>query len=380
MTRTITKKRQVAIGLAVPLLFAALLGLVKFFQIRAAIAEGAANQPPPETVTTFVVEKRPWPVTVDSVGTVRSLSSTILSAEQSGRVKDITVEPGALVDAGTPLVQLDTEVERAELQGAKAERELAQLNFTRQEALAAKKANAPSDLDAARAALRQAEAEVLRLQSLIERRIIAAPFSGRVGVPQVQVGEWVDPGRAVVDIASQEDVIVDFTLPESVAPRVKSGQPVSVLVDSGDKQLTFAGEIISRSSVADPKTRTINVRASLDVTLDTVPSGIFASVRVTLSSGSERTVIPLTAVQFAPFGDTVYVIQRDAQSETAMANAKIVELGEKRGDYVVVLAGLEVGDEVVSSGTFKIRSGSPVRINNSRVALPLQIHPNPEDA
>ncbi|NPC69553.1 efflux RND transporter periplasmic adaptor subunit [Corallococcus exiguus] len=366
--------------IGVVLLLAVFAGLVaiKAGQIVSMINAGETFVLPPESVTSTQAESFGWQGTRSAVGTVMALRGVTLSAELPGVVNDIRFENGASVKKGQVLVQLDTSSEQAQLAGAEADAELSRLNRERAEKLNAQGANTQSDLDAVRARSLQSSATVAHLKSLIAKKTIRAPFDGRIGIRQVELGQLVSPGNPIASLQSSTPALVEFQLPQQALAQVKQGQKVRLRVDVFPGE-SWEGDLTTINPEVELSSRNVRMRATVPNADGRLLPGMFASVEV-LSDASEQVVaIPATAVLFAPYGDSVFTLSegKDAAGKAALlARQQFVRLGERRGDYVAVTSGLKPGQTVVSSGVFKLKNGMAVVVNNA-LAPPVEVAPLP---
>ncbi|RKH95803.1 efflux RND transporter periplasmic adaptor subunit [Corallococcus sp. AB038B] len=366
--------------IGVVLLLAVFAGLVaiKAGQIVSMINAGETFVLPPESVTSTQAESFGWQGTRIAVGTVMALRGVTLSAELPGVVNDIRFENGASVKKGQVLVQLDTSSEQAQLAGAEADAELSRLNRERAEKLNAQGANTQSDLDAVRARSLQSSATVAHLKSLIAKKTIRAPFDGRIGIRQVELGQLVSPGNPIASLQSSTPALVEFQLPQQALAQVKQGQKVRLRVDVFPGE-SWEGDLTTINPEVELSSRNVRMRATVPNADGRLLPGMFASVEV-LSDASEQVVaIPATAVLFAPYGDSVFTLSegKDAAGKAALlARQQFVRLGERRGDYVAVTSGLKPGQTVVSSGVFKLKNGMAVVVNNA-LAPPVEVAPLP---
>ncbi|WP_233585261.1 efflux RND transporter periplasmic adaptor subunit [Corallococcus sp. CA054B] len=354
------------------------LAAVKAGQIVSMINAGETFVQPPESVTSAQAESFGWQGTRSAVGTVLALRGVTLSAELPGVVNDIRFENGASVKKGQVLVQLDTSSEQAQLAGAEADAELSRLTRERAEKLNAQGANTQSELDAVRARALQSSATVAHLKSLIAKKTIRAPFDGRIGIRQVELGQLVSPGNPIASLQSSTPALVEFQLPQQALAQVKQGQKVRLRVDVFPGE-SWEGDLTTINPEVELSSRNVRMRATVPNADGRLLPGMFVSVEV-LSDASEQVVaIPATAVLFAPYGDSVFTLSegKDAAGKTALlARQQFVRLGERRGDYVAVTSGLKPGQTVVSSGVFKLRNGMAVVVNNA-LAPPIEVAPQP---
>jgi membrane fusion protein (multidrug efflux system) len=359
-------RRMILMLLSVAAVVAA-LGAVKYFQIQTAIAQGASFQPPPEAVTTAVARAEQWPASLHAIGSVTPVQGVTVSADLPGIVSRIAFESGQRVKEGAVLVELDTRQERAQLASAKARRELAAANLARMEGLIRKGVTSHAEFDIARAEDLQAEALVNEITATIERKTIRAPFAGMLGIRQINIGQFLQSGAPIVPLQSIDPVHVDFSVPQQDAGRLKPGMTIGISFDGMAGGEPVAGEINAVNTVVDVATRNIQAQATLRNPDGALRPGMFVEVRVTLPESSTVIALPATAINHAPYGDSVYVVEEMKDPNgNAYRGVKqhFVKLGPSRGDLVAVLSGVDAGSEVVTSGVFKLRNGAAVQVNN----------------
>lgn len=343
------------------------LGAVKFQQIQTAVAQAAAYQPPPEAVTTIVATAEPWPDTLPVIGTTAAVQGVTVSADLPGLVARIAFESGRAVRAGDVLVELDTKQEQAQLAAAEAQRELARLNFERMQALVVDGAISKADFDQAAAEQKSTEARVGEIKASIARKTIRAPFSGILGIRQVNLGQYLSGGDPVVPLQALHPIYVNFGVPQQETARVHVGGAVRITADelSG---AAFTGRVTAVDSVVNQATRNVQVQATVPNPDGKLKPGMF--VQTAIATGATRSMVslPASAIGYAPFGDSVYVLGDlkgpDGKTYRGVTQ-KFVKVGPTRGDRVAILSGVEAGDEVVTSGVFKLRNGAAVQVNNS---------------
>src|SRR5262245_31202328 len=359
------------------------LGALKFFQIRAAMAQGAAWQPPPEAVSTIVAHEESWPSALSAIGTVAAVHGVTVSADLPGIVERIEFESGRRVRAGDVLVRLDTSQEREQLAAAEAQRDLTHLNLDRSRQLLAKQVISQAEFDRAEAETKQADAAVRETQARIQRKTIRAPFTGVLGLRQVDLGQYLNGGDAVVPLQSMDPVYINFALPQQEVPSLKIGARVRLTVDDIHTNAGGAeGVITAMNSIVDEATRNVQVQATFRNPTGVLRPGMF--VRVEASLGRDESVIglPASAVNYAPYGNSVFVV-----TELKGPNGKpyrgveqrFVQLGPRRGDQVAIRSGVKSGEEIVTSGGFKLRTGAAVLIDN-KLAPSNNPSPKPEDS
>ena len=373
------KKRMFFTLLAV-FAFIAAIGSFKFFQVRAAMAQGANFQPPPETVTTIIATAQPWDSTLSAIGTVTAVNGVMVSADMPGLVDEIAFESGRRVNRGDVLVRLDTKQERAQLAAAQSQRDLARLELDRQRGMLASSIIPQSTFDQAAAQFKQAEARVGEIAASIERKTIRAPFAGTLGIRLVNRGQYLAGGAPIVSLQSLQPVYVDFSVPQQEIGRVAHGAKVQVTFD-GLAEPEF-GTITAVDSVIDEATRNARVQATFANTSARLRPGMF--VQAQLAKGGQATLVtvPASAISYAPFGDSVFVIEqmkgKDGKPYKG-ARQQFVKLGPARGDQVAILSGVKPGDEVATAGVFKLRPGAAVQVNNELQPANASA-PKPEDS
>jgi membrane fusion protein (multidrug efflux system) len=373
------KKRMFLMLLAVAIVIGG-IGSVKYFQIKAAMAHGASFQPPPEAVTTIVAKQEQWESTLSAIGTVVAVNGVTVSADLPGIVEQISFSSGESVSKGDVLVRLDTKQERAQLEAAVAGLELTKLDLDRKEGLLAKSVIPQATHDRVVAEHKQAEARVGEIRATIERKIIRAPFSGVLGIRQVNIGQFVASGAPIVSLQSLQPVYVEFTIPQQEVGRVRAG--IEVHATSDGLEGKEVGKVTAMDAVVDEATRNVRVQATFANRARKLHPGMFVEVQLARGSKSSFVTLPASAISYAPFGDSVFIVEQvkgpDGKSFRGVRQ-QFVKLGPARGDMVAVLTGVKPGEEVVTSGVFKLRPGAAVVVNNS-VQPSSSTAPKPEDS
>ena len=361
-------KKRMMLMLAAVAIFIVAIGLVKMLQIRAAIAQGMSWQPPPEAVTTVVTKEEEWPASLSGIGSVAAVHGVTVSADLPGMVGKIGFDSGHRVEAGDVLVELDTSQERAQLAAVEAQRDLVRLNLDRSRQLLDKGVVAQAEYDQIAAEAKQAEARVGEIRATIQRKVIRAPFAGVLGLRQVNLGQYLNPGDAVVPLQSMDPVYVNFSLPQQDVAALRIGAEVNVAADSiAIGRAT--GRITAINSVVDEATRNVQVQATFQNPGGELRPGMFVDVQVVLGSSSRVIALPASAISYAPYGNSVYIVGdvRGPNGKTFRGvRQQFVKLGGARGDQIAVLSGVQPGDEVVTSGVFKLRNGAAIFVNNAR--------------
>lgn len=335
----------------------------KHLQNRKAQAAQAARKPVPAAVVTAQASAEKWRTTIHAVGALESFQGVVLRSEIEGRVLRVAFDSGAPVQAGDLLVEMDVSSETALLRSNEANAKLAQLNLERARGLRGNEANTAADLDAAEATAAQAEAAIEATKSTLAKKRIVAPFTGRLGLRRVNVGQFLNKGDEVVTLEDTDPIYADFSVPQQEATALKAGLPVVVTTDAFPGR-EFTGTIEAIDPRVSDATRSLRIRASLANPDETLKPGMFARVEVQLPDEREVVVIPATALVYSPYGDSVFVVAKDDKGGL-VAQQRFVQVGPKRGDQISLLSGISAGDEIVSAGQGKLRPGSPVTVNNS---------------
>ncbi len=352
------------------------LATVKYKQIASLISFGKEMQkagPPPETVGVAVAQSQVWEGTLTTIGSIAPVRGVALSNDAPGVVQQIFFESGDVVRQGQVLLQLDSSVERAQLASSASRRELASINAGRTRALVSSGALAPSQLDNDDYALKTSTKDVTALQAQIDRKVVRAPFAGRLGIRAVNLGQYLNPGTQITVLEDIDSVYVDFTLPQQDLATVKVGMPVRVSIEGAST--TSDGVIRAIDPEVDATTRSIKLRASVPNKGETLRPGMFANVSVVLPTQAPQVTIPATALMHAAYGDSVYVVEDkkdDAGQPVAgkdgkpveIARQQFVKVGDARGDFVAILDGVTAGTTVVSAGGFKLHNGSPIVVDS----------------
>jgi membrane fusion protein (multidrug efflux system) len=358
------------------------LGGVKGLQIAALIASGKNFSVPPVSVSTAVAETAVWQPRLNAVGSVEAVQGVLASAEMAGTVVEIAFRSGQTVEPGDLLVRLDTSIEEAQLAAAEADLELAELSLKRARELRESRSNSQAALDSAFATQKGAEAQVRNVKAAIAKKTVRAPFAGHLGIRQVDLGQFMGSGEPIVSIQSFDPIYVDFWMPQQNLARLSVGQIVQVKADTAPGALQ-EGELTTISPEVDAATRNVRCRATFANGAGTLRPGMFVDVTVVLPDEDPVLSIPATSVIYAPYGNSVYVLEEErdeASGETyTAANQRFIRLGERRGDFVAVTSGLEEGDTIVSSGAFKLRNGARVAVFNDAAPEAL-LDPKPVDS
>ncbi len=373
--------KRMILMLTVVIALLASLGFVKFRQIQTAVAQGASFQPPPEAVTTVVAQQESWPSTLGIIGTVAAIQGVTVSADLPGTVDRIRFDSGAWVREGDVLVELDTRQERAQLAAVEAQRDLARINFSRMQELVKQGVIARTEYDNAITQQKATEAQVGEIRATIARKTIRAPFSGILGIRQISLGQYLAAGQAIVPLQSLNPIYVDFGVPQQETAQVKVGRRLRITSDDLPG-LEFAGRVTALDSVVNEATRNIQVQATLPNPQGKLRPGMFVQVAVTLGASRQVVPLPASAINYAPYGDSVFVVTdlKDPKGRSYRGvRQQFVKVEGSRGDQVAVISGVNPGDQVVSSGVFKLRNGAAVQINN-KVQPGNNPSPKPEDS
>ena len=353
----------------------------KALQIGKLISSGKKGGPPVETVSTAAVVAEKWERSVESVGSLRAVQGADLSTESSGVIAKILFENGQEVKKGDLLVELDHETESANLRSAEAEADLARTVYERTKRLRVNNTVPQSDLDAAESQLRKMTALVEQLKATISKKQLTAPFSGRLGIREVNLGQFVDNGDKIVSLQSLDPIFVDFLLPQQLIAGLAVGQPLKLITDVYPGR-SFEGKLTAINSEIDPVTRNIRLQGTLQNAAGELRPGMFARVILTLGEAEEVVSVPATALISAPYGDSVFVLETETAEDGAsrtVARQRFIRTGRARGDFFSVTQGVKPGETVVTAGAFKLRNGTPVEVNNDLAPQP-ELAPTPPDS
>jgi membrane fusion protein (multidrug efflux system) len=357
------------------------LGFAKFRQVEAAIAQGTSYQPPPTAVTTVVAEKETWPSTQSLIGTAAAIQGVTVSADLPGTIDKIHFESGQWVHEGDILVELDTRQERAQLASLEAQRDLAKINYGRAQELDKAGVISHSEYDNASAQQKATEAQVGDIRAAIARKTIHAPFSGSLGIRQVSLGQYLAAGQAIVSLQSLSPIYVNFGVPQQDTPKVIPGHVLRV-TNNDLPGMGFNGRITALDSVINEQTRNIQVQATVTNKDNKLRPGMFVQVELPMGQARQVVPIPASAINYAPYGDSVYIVSDMKDEKGRMyrgVRQQVVKIEGTRGDQVAITSGINPGDEVVSSGVFRLRNGAPVQVNNT-VKPTNNSSPKPEDS
>jgi membrane fusion protein, multidrug efflux system len=367
--------------LAVVIAVVAGLGFFKYRQYQTAVAMGSSFAPPPDAVTTVVAKSETWPSTLDVIGTTAAIQGVTVSADLPGTVAKINFESGQSVHAGDVLVELDTREERAQLAAAESDRDLAKINYERDQQLVKEGVVPRMQSDTSSAQQKSTDAKVGEIKATIERKTIHAPFSGVLGIRQINLGQYLAAGAAIVSLQALNPIYVNFGVPQQQSPLVTAGRTLRLTSDDVPG-VEFKGRVTAIDSVVNEATRNLQVQATLPNPGGKLRPGMF--VQVQLGLGSSQSVIPLpaSAINYAPYGDSVFVVTdlKDPKGKSYRGvRQQFVEVQGSRGDQVGVISGVNPGEEIVSSGVFKLRNGAAVQVNN-KIQAPNNPKPNPEES
>jgi len=370
--------KRILLTLAVAAVIIAGLGYFKVRQFQAFASHGF--QAPPEAITTIIAKQETWPSTLSVVGTLEAVHGVTVSADLPGTVDRIMFESGKPVQQGEVLVELDTRQERAQLAANEAQRDLAKINYARYEQLQREGVISKQDYDKAMADQRQTEANVGEIHATIDRKTIRAPFSGVLGIRQVNLGQYLAAGSPIVALQSLNPIYVNFSVPQQVIGQVKVGHKVTLTTDNL-AGVEFTGHINAMDSIVDQATRNVELQATLANPEAKLRPGMFAQVEVGVGASTQVISLPASAINYAPFGNSVFIVtdmkSPDGKSYRGVRQ-QFVKVQGSRGDQVGVISGINPGEEVVTSGVFKLRNGAAVAVNN-KVQPSNNPAPQPED-
>jgi membrane fusion protein (multidrug efflux system) len=346
----------------------AVLGGIKGLQIFRMTAAGKQFVPPPETITSFEVQTKAWETLLTSVGTLEAVQGVMVTAELKGKVENIAFEPGAKVLAGDLLVQQDISSETAQLRASEAAVKLAKITLERTRKLLTEKTVSQSEYDNADAQYKQAAAQADNIRATIAKKTIRAPFAGRLGIRLINLGQTLNEGDAIVSLQSFDPIFVNFSLPQQQLAKVRPGLTVRMTTDALPGR-SIEGKITAINPAVDAATRNIEIQATAENPEEQLRPGMFVSVNVVLPTLEKVLPIPATAVLYAPYGDSVFVVEEKKNEKnnqpSMIVRQQFIRLGEKRGDFIAVASGLKEGETIASTGVFKLRNGQSVVVNNA---------------
>jgi len=372
------KRMILMLGVAAVLLGA--LGFIKFKQVQSAV-QASAFQPPPEAVTSIVAHREQWPATLTVIGTMEAVQGVTVSADLPGAVARVAFDSGKSVHAGDILVELDTRQERAHLAALEAQRDLAKVNFGRMQQLVDEGVISRMEYDQASSQQKATEANVAEIRATIERKTIRAPFSGILGIRQINLGQYLSAGQAIVSLQALNPIYVNFGVPQQTLSQMVIGHAVHVAKEDLPNA-AFSGRVTAVDSVVNEATRNIQIQATLSNPEGKLRPGMFVQVEVPLGAARSVIALPASAINYAPYGDSVFVITdlKDPSGKTYRGvQQQFVKVEGSHGDQVAIVSGVNPGDEVVTSGVFKLRNGAAVQVNN-KVQPGNNPAPKPEDS
>jgi membrane fusion protein, multidrug efflux system len=358
--------KRMILMLSVTVLMLTALGFVKYRQVETAVHAAASFQPPAEAVTSIVAKQESWPATMSVIGTMEAVKGVTVSADLPGTVARIAFESGQAVHQGDVIVELDTRQERAQLAALEAQRDLAEVNYDRMQQLVKEGVISKMEYDQATAQQRQTEANVAEVRATIERKTIRAPFSGVLGIRKANLGQYLAAGNPVVPLQALNPIYVDFGVPQQAAGQVRVGGNLHVTTEDLAGQV-FNGRVTALDSVVDETTRNLQVQATLSNQEGKLKPGMFVQVALGYGASRQAITLPASAISYAPYGDSVFVITdlKDPKGQPYRGvRQQFVKIDGSRGDQVAIVSGVNPGDEVVTSGVFKLRNGAAVKVNN----------------
>ena len=374
-------KKLLIAAVGITLLVGAIV-FVKLDQFTTMGDAAAQMSMPPETVTATTVSQAQWEQVISSTATISAVQGVVVSAEADGRVTQILFESDALVEAGQVLLQLDTSSEDSQLASAKAAAGLARTELARLRKLIKKNLASEDAVDRAEAQLKETVAQVGVIEALIDKKTVRAPFGGRLGLRQVDLGQILAVGDPVVALQTLDPVYVDFSITQQNLSQLQRGMKVRVTSDASPGEVFF-GEISAINLEVDPVTRNVQVQALADNPDEKLRAGMFVNVELLLPDTQQVLPVPATAILYAPFGNSVFVIDEQKNEKTGetekVLRQQFVTLGQARGDLIDVTNGLQAGETIVTSGVFKLRTGMKVVIDNT-LAPQYSINPSPRDS
>ncbi len=368
-------KRMIIMLVLVGLLFGLVFGFLAF---RAHMIKKflASRKEPPAAVTALTAKFELWQPHVSAVGSLRAVHGVDVTSEIAGLVRSLHFKSGDRAREGQLLVQLNADSDIALLHSLQAEAALASTTYERDKAQYDAQAISKATLDAAEADYKSKQAQVAQQAAVVAKKAIRAPFSGRLGISTVNLGQYLNPGDKIVTLQSLDPIYADFYVPQQQVAHIAIGQKVVVTTDAFPGA-SFDGKITAMNPVVETDTRNLLVEATIANKKHELLPGMYASVKVEAGTKQRFITLPQTAITYNPYGDTVFIIQKTGQGANGkpllIAKQSFVTVGNTRGDQVAVLDGIVEGDLVVTSGQMNLKNGSQVIINN-------QVQPSNEAA
>jgi membrane fusion protein (multidrug efflux system) len=359
-------KKMIIMLIVVGIIFGGIFGYKAFMGYM--MQKGMAAQgTPPQTVSTIAATTQEWQPRLEAVGSLKALRGADLAPEVSGIISRIQFQSGESVKAGALLLEMDARSDAAKLQSLKAALELAKKTYSRDQEQFKEQAVSQATLDTDLAELQRTDAQVAEQQALVNKKTIRAPFDGRLGIRQVDLGQYLNPGTKIVTLQTLDPIFVDFFLPQKEISRITIGREVTIRADAYPEQ-TFKGFISAIDPKVDTSTRNVGIRATIRNPKQQLLPGMFATTQVDTGRPGRFITLPQTAIVFNPYGNVVYLVMKKGKGPDGKPNLiamqKFIKTGETRGDQITVLEGVKQGDLVVTSGQIKLRNGSPILINN----------------
>lgn len=332
----------------------------------------SSNQAPAVAVSTMKVEYSLWQPQVNASGSLRAVQGVSVTTELAGMVQSIYFTPGATVKKDTVLAQLNASSDIAQLHALQATAELAEVTYNRDKGQFAAEAISKEQLDTDAATLKSDNAQVAQQAATVAKKTISAPFTGRLGISEINLGQFVNPGDKVVTLQQLDPIYVDFYVPQQALTQLSVNQPITMTSDTFPG-LSFTGKITTIDPLIDTNTRNVEVEATVANPKTQLVPGMFASVTVSTGTAKRYLTLPQTAISFNPYGDVAFIVKQKGKEKdkngkpVLIVEQTFVTTGETRGDQIMIMQGLKEGDTVVTSGQLKLKNGSPVTINNSIV-------------
>jgi membrane fusion protein, multidrug efflux system len=371
-------KRKIALAIFVVLLIFGGLAGVKALQVKKLMAAGKSYVQSPEIVSAFVTREEKWPDTLTAIGSIAAVQGVTVTPEIAGTIQQIAFESGAIVAKNDLLVRMDISSEEAQLRSLEAQTELSKLNRDRMRNLRQESTVSQSDLDTAESQFKQNQANADAIRATIAKKTLRAPFAGQLGIRQVNLGQYVDPGKSVVSLQALDPVFANFSLPQQEVARLKTGTRVRLTIDAYAGR-SFEGTLTAINPDLDQASRSVTLQATYTNADRALRPGMFCKVEVVLPETRDVLIIPATAVLSVPYGDSVYVIESGKDGKSGLTvRQQFVKVGRARGDFITIELGLKPGERIVSAGLFKLRTGMSVAENNT-LAPKNEEHPTPPD-
>ena len=359
-------KRMILMLLAAGIFFGGVFGWKAWLGYQSGLMMSSMAMPP-VTVSTTIATTETWSPNINSVGTLRASQGVNVTAQEVGMITELRFESGALVAAGDVLARQYVDDERAQLAALEADVRLAELNLERAQDLLKKDLSSQFEYDTRKTDRDRAVAQARSVRLVIDKKTIRAPFTGRIGIREVDLGEYIEPGDPIVRLEALDRILVDFPVPQRSVGLLRVGQPLVIRVDAYPGK-EFGGRVTAISPQVRSQTRDVRLEGLVENETEALLPGMFAEVAIQLPVQERVVTLPQSTIVYSPYGNSVFAIREAADENGEMvltADAVFVQIGDTRGDQVAIVSGIASGVRIVTAGQIKLRNGTRVVIDNS---------------